>query len=287
MVWFIFAFLAAFFESLKDVFSKKGLKNIDEYIVSWSFGFFALPFLIPLLFFIEIPSLGNQFWIALLVGGSLNVITTILYMKAIKYSDLSITVPMVTFTPLFLLMTSPLIVDEFPNFLGLIGVLLIVLGSFTLNIKQRHEGYFAPFKALLKEKGPKLMLLVAFIWSISSNFDKIGVQNSSPILWVIAVNIFITLVMLPIMLYKSQRSVQQISTSYKALLPIGLFSALTLIFQMTAINLTLVAYVISIKRTSAIMSVLFGYFIFKEKGIKERLIGTIIMIIGVLLITLS
>jgi uncharacterized membrane protein len=263
------------------------LKNIDEYIVSWSFGFFALPFLIPLLFFIEIPSLGNQFWIALLVGGSLNVITTILYMKAIKYSDLSITVPMVTFTPLFLLMTSPLIVDEFPNFLGLIGVLLIVLGSFTLNIKQRHEGYFAPFKALLKEKGPKLMLLVAFIWSISSNFDKIGVQNSSPILWVIAVNIFITLVMLPIMLYKSQRSVQQISTSYKALLPIGLFSALTLIFQMTAINLTLVAYVISIKRTSAIMSVLFGYFIFKEKGIKERLIGTIIMIIGVLLITLS
>ncbi len=287
MVWFIFAFLTAFFESLKDVFSKKGLKNIDEYIVSWSLRFFALPFLIPLLFFIEIPSLGSQFWIALLVGGSLNVITTILYMKAIKYSDLSITVPMVTFTPLFLLMTSPLIIGEFPNFLGLIGVLLIVLGSYTLNIKQRHEGYFAPFKALLKEKGPKLMLLVAFIWSITSNFDKIGVQNSSPIFWVIAVNIFITLVMLPIMLYKSQRSVQQISTSYKALLPIGLFSALTLIFQMTAINLTLVAYVISIKRTSAIMSVLFGYFIFKEKGIKERLIGAIIMIIGVLLITLS
>jgi len=287
MIWFIFAILTAFFESLKDVFSKKNLKNIDEYIVSLSLRLFALPFLIPLLFFIEIPSLGNQFWIALLIGGSLNVITTILYMKAIKYSDLSITVPMVTFTPLFLLMTSPLIVGEFPNFIGLIGVLLIVFGSYTLNIKQRHEGYFTPFKALLKERGPKLMLLVAFIWSITSNFDKIGVRNSSPIFWVIAINVFITLVIFPIMLYKSQRSIQQISTSYKTLLPIGLFGALTLIFQMTAINLTLVAYVISIKRTSAIMSVLFGYLIFKEKGIKERLLGATIMVIGVLFITLS
>lgn len=243
--------------------------------------------LIPLLSFIEIPSLGSQFWQALFIGGSLNVITTILYMKAIKYSDLSITVPMVTFTPLFLLITSPLIVGEFPNFFGLIGVLLIVLGSYLLNIKQRHGGFFAPFGALLKEKGPKLMLLVAFIWSITSNFDKIGVQNSSPIYWVIAINIFITLVMLPIMLYKSQRNVKQISASYKALIPIGLASALTLIFQMTAINLTLVTYVISIKRTSAIMSVLFGYLIFKEKGIKERLIGAVIMVVGVCFITLS
>lgn len=287
MLWFIFSFFTALFESLKDVFSKNSLKNIDEYIVSWSLRFFALPFLIPLLFFIEIPSLENKFWLALLVSGFLNVIATIFYMKAIKHSDLSITVPMVMFTPLFLLLTSPLIVGEFPTFLGLIGVLLIVLGSYTLNIKQRHEGYLVPFKALLKETGPKLMLLVAFIWSITSNFDKIGVQNSSPIFWAISVNIFIILVMLPIMLYKSKRNVQNIRTNYKVLFPIGLFSALTLIFQMTAISLTLVAYVISIKRTSVIMSVLFGYLIFKEKDIRERLVGAVIMIVGILFITLS
>lgn len=287
MLWIIFSFFTALFESLKDVSSKKSLKNIDEYISSWSLIFFALPFLLPLLLFIEIPSLGNKFWLALLVSCSLNVIATIFYMKAIKHSDLSITVPMVTFTPLFLLFTSPLIVGEFPTFLGLIGVLLIVLGSYTLNIKQRHEGYLVPFRALLKEKGPKLMLLVAFIWSITSNFDKIGVQNSSPIFWAISVNIFMILVMLPIMLYKSKGSFQNIRTNYKTLFPIGLFSALALIFQMTAISLTLVAYVISIKRASALMSVLFGHLIFKEKDIRERLVGAVIMIIGVLFITLS
>jgi uncharacterized membrane protein len=155
-----------------------------------------------------------------------------------------------------------------------------------LNLNEKEKGYLAPFRAILKEKGPRLMLAVAFIWSITSNFDKIGVQNSSPIFWAIAINIFLFLLMLPIMLYKSRKNIKKIPTNLGSLIPIGLFGALTLISQMSAINLTLVAYVISIKRTSAIMSVLFGYFIFNEKGIKERLAGAVIMVIGVLFITL-
>lgn len=287
MIWFICAVLTAFFESIKDIFSKGSLRNIDEYMVSLALTLFALPFLAPFLFIIKIPHLGNQFWTALFLGGSLNVIATILYMKAIKYSDLSLTVPLVAFTPLFLLITSPLIVGEFPKFFGLIGVVLIVVGSYILNIKEKHRGYLAPFRALLKERGSKLMLIVAFIWSITSNFDKVGVQSSSPIFWIIAIDTFIALVMTPIVFYKSQRNIKQISVALRTLIPIGLFGALTAVFQMKAITLTYVTYVISIKRTSAIMSVFFGYLIFNEKGIKERLIGVITMILGVLFITLS
>lgn len=282
-MWFIFAVLTAFFESAKDVFSKKGLEETDEYVISWALRFFALPFVQPMLFFIDIH-IDEKFWIALLIGGSMNVLTTILYMKAIKYSDLSITVPMVAFTPMFLLITSPLIVDEFPSFMGLIGVLLIVAGSYVLNIKEMNKGLISPIKALLKEKGPKLMLLVAFLWSITSNIDKIGIQNSSPILWVVSVNVFIAMLLFPVML--SRRNIQ-ISKSLKALIPIGLCSALALIFQMTAISLTLVVYVISIKRTNTLLSVLWGFLIFNEKGIKERMLGTVIMICGVLFITLN
>ncbi len=287
MLWVVFSLLTALSESLKDICGKRSLKNVDEYIVSWSLRFFALPFLIPLLFFIQIPSLNTKFWLALLVSGSLNAVATILYMRAIRHSDLSVTVPMVTFTPLFLLLTSPLIVGEFPRPLGFLGVILIVLGSYTLNIKQLNGGYLTPFKTLLKETGPKLMLLVAFIWSITSNFDKIGVQNSSAIFWAISINVFITLVMLPVVLLKSKKHTLTIRSHYRLLLPVGLFSALTLVFQMTAVQLALVTYVISVKRTSAIVSVLLGHLIFKEKGFRERLTGVIIMVLGVLLISLS
>jgi len=287
MVWFIYAFLTAFFESMKDVFSKKSLKDMDEYVVAWSLTFFSLVFLLPMLFFIKIPTLTSQFWIALLIGGSLNLVATVVFMKAIKHSDLSLTIPMITFTPLFLLITSPIMLGEFPNLMGLIGVILIVMGAYIMKLKHMKRGLFAPFRALIKEKGPRLMLLVAFIWSITSNFDKIGVMNSSPMFWVAATGLFMAIVMLPVMLFKSKNSISNIKSGYKVLIPMGIFGVASSIFQMTAISMTLVAYVISIKRTSAIMSVLFGHFLFKEKGLKERLIGVVIMVLGVVLITLS
>lgn len=287
MLWLLFAALTALFESLKDVFSKKSLKHIDEYVIAWSLGVFALPFLLPLLFFIGIPAIGDKFWLALVVGGLLNVVAITLYMKAIKSSDLSITVPMVAFTPLFMLLTSPIILGEFPAALGVAGIFLIVIGSYVLNIKKRRDGYLEPFRALLKEKGSRIMLGVAFIWSITSNIDKVGVQNSSPIFWVIASIVFVVAAMLPVVIYKSKRNMKLVPLNWKLLLPIGLFMALTLIFQMTAINMTLAAYVISIKRTSVILCVFFGWRVFREKGIRERLLGAIIMILGVVLITLS
>ena len=286
MLWFIFAFLTALFEATKDVLSKKSLKDIDEYVVAWSLPFFALPFLLPILLFTEIPSLGERFWLALVTGGTLYAFTLVLYMKALKSSDLSITVPMLTFTPLFLLITSPLMVGEFPGIFGLIGIFLIVAGSYLLNINKKSQGYLAPFKALLKEKGPRLMLVVAFIWSITSNIDKIGLQNSSPLFWVIAVDIYVALLMLPLCTFRRNRKTAQIRANWRALLTLGLFGGLTAVCQMTAISLTLVAYVISIKRTSAIGGVLFGYLIFKEKGIRARLVGAIVMVFGVLFITL-
>jgi uncharacterized membrane protein len=242
--------------------------------------------LLPFLFFINTPELGNRFGLALLVGGSLNVISMILYIKAIKVSDLSITVPLITFTPLFLLVTSPLIVQEYPTIMDAIGMVLIVAGSYILNLKEKAQGYLAPFRSLFREKGPKLMILVAFIWSITSNVDKVGVQNSSPTFWAIANYSFIATAMTPIMLYKADDRLTQIRQNFISLIPIGLCHGTAVLFQMQAIDMTLVAHVISVKRMSALLSVLLGHLIFQEKGLKERSIGAAIMIFGVVLITL-
>lgn len=287
MIWLLFALFSALFDSLKDVSSKRSLKHVDEYAVSWAFRFFATLFILPVLFFAGIPSIGSRFWEAMIIGGTLNIVTTVLYMKAYKHSDLSITSPITAFQPLFLLITAPVMLGEFPSTVGLMGVLLIVFGSYMLNIRQKQNGYLAPFRALFKEKGPRMMLAVAFIWSITSNFDKIGVQNSSPVFWTFAQSLFLAMGLLPLALYKSKQKFMQILPHFKKLAPIGLFSALTLVFQMTALGFALVAYVSSIKRTSSVISVIFGHFVFREKGVKERLAGAVIMVLGVLLIALS
>ena len=304
MLWLILALLAAFFESIKVVLSKKSLsEETNEYIVAWSMRFFALLFLLPLLLFIKIPVIGNQFWEALFISGLINTITTILYMKALKLSDISLSHPMTTFTPFFLLLTAPFLLGEFPNIYGLIGVLLIVLGAYSMNISKFNEGFFAPFKALITEKGPILMLAVAFLWSITGTYDKIGLLNSSPIFWVISIHVFLTITLFPIMIIKSKNkstnkieknifdnlfiAKKQIVSNIRILALIGLSVALLHICQTIALSLTLVVYVSAIKKLSVLMSVIFGYLFFKEKNIKERLFGATIIVIGVIIIALA
>ena len=286
MTWLILGIFTAFFEAIKDVFSKQNLKKSDEYVVAWSLAFFSVIFLTPWVIYTGIPALNSQFWFSLLIGGSINAVTTLLYIKAIKVSDLSLTVPLVALTPLFMLLTSPLIVGEYPKFFDYIGILLIVAGSYLLNIKEKSQGYLAPFKALLNEPGPKFMLIVAFLWSITSNFDKIGVKNSSPIFWLFSLFGTMTILLLPVLLQKTPNPSRKILKQLPMLATMGFFNAIGVLCQMQALTLTLVVQVIAIKRTSVLMGVLFGHFIFKEKDIQQRLLGAGIMILGVFFISL-
>ncbi len=287
MIGILLSLCVALFDSFKGLMSKKFLQELDAYVLAWGLYFVMVILLLPVLFFIEIPEIGSKFLLALIVSGGINVITTILYMKAIKCSDLSLCAPITAFTPLFLLITAPLINREFPKTVGIIGVILIVIGTYVLNLKDKKEGLLMPIKGLFKEKGVRYMFVVAFLWSISSSFDKIGVQNSSPLIWSLTVALFVMIILFPIMLFKSKNSLAVISPNMKKFFVVGIIYTLTTVTQMVAISMTLVAYVISIKRTSAVLSVVWGRLIFKENGFKDRLLGAVIMVVGVIMIVLS
>lgn len=285
-MWIILAFGVALFDSLKNVVAKSTLKNVDEYVVAWSNCFFSAILLIPVLFF-EIPEIKPMYYVGLFVSGSLNVAALVFFMKSIKHSDLSITVPLTTLSPLLLLITSPIIVGEFPNSQGISGMVLIVLGAYLLNLKSSWQGFFAPFKAIVFEKGPRYMLFVVLLWSITANFDKIGVVNSSPLFYSFTIQAYIGLILLFFVIPTFKRQPQLFKNNFKSLSGIGVLSALTIICHMIAISLTIVPYVISIKRTNSILSVIFGRIFFKEGNLKERLTAAILMFIGVLLVTFS
>lgn len=287
-MWIILSFLTALFEASKDALCKRSLKTIDSLLVAWAWKALTLPFLIPLLFTIPWPdNLSASFWTALIIGGMLNIVSTILYIEAIKSSDLSITLPLLSFTPVFLLGVSPLLVNEYAKPIGALGVFLVFLGTYTLNIKEKKTGYLVPIQPLFKERGPKLMLGVAAMWSITANMDKIGVVESSPIFWSGSVQIFISIGLSFALLFKKTALKSMLKHGNMQLGVIGLVSALGLLCQMEAISIGLVPYVISIKRTSILFGVIFGWIFFREEGLRSRLTGSVIMVSGVFLVTLG
>jgi drug/metabolite transporter (DMT)-like permease len=222
--------------------------------------------------------------LALVSGSILNTISFLMYIKAIKLADLSLTVPLITLSTLFFVITSPIIVGEYPSLINFFGMATIVGGSYILNINQNNQGYLAPLKFMWQQKGCQLMLLVALIWSITANIDKVGVLSSSPVFWLIFHYSFIALAMFPIVWHKSAKKLYQIRQYFPSLLAMGLLGAIAVVFQMKALELTLVARVISVKRLSTMLTVVWGCLILKEDNFQQRILGSAIMIFGVFLV---
>jgi drug/metabolite transporter (DMT)-like permease len=296
-MWLLLASLTAFFEACKDATGKQSLKTLDEYSVLFGFMSIGVVVLCPVLWLSGgIPTLQPNFWWALLIGGSLNIWAFTLYVRALKIADMSLTVPLVTLTPLFLLATSPLIVQEWPTWADGIGVILLVIGSYALNLQaptvdapalsvSSRPPLFSPLLAMVRNRGSRLMLFVAFIWSITSNFDKIGVVNSSPLFWVFSLFAVIAAGMVPFV-FRPGRGLKPLVAQWRLLGITGGFNVIAVTFQMLALPMAPVTQVIAVKRMSALLSVLFGHFFFGEKGLRSRLIGAAIMVSGVVIMSL-
>ncbi|MCK5581506.1 MAG: DMT family transporter [Candidatus Omnitrophica bacterium] len=284
-MWVFLALVTAFFTSFKDVIAKKISDEVDAYVIAWAWAFFPLPFLYTVLFFDGVPVVQPLFWKALGFSTAILTVAYVLYFKGVKCSDLSLAVPMLSFTPLFLLVTSPLILKEFPRPFGMLGVFFVVGGSYVLNFQPSQRGVLAPFKRLLENRGSRYILTVSVIYSIGANIDKMGVVSSSPVMWITAMNTTLSITLGILMIAKNKNVFTQIKQNWFFLVIIGLSGAIALVAQMYAIRVALVLYVIAIKRTSVVITALWGFFMFREKGVRERSVGIALMIAGVFVIS--
>ena len=286
MLWFYLSLATAIALSTSDVLSKIALKKSDDVIVAWARWGLASPFLLFLLFYIDIPELDSTFWIATIIALPLEIAAILLYVRAIRLSPLSLTIPFLALTPVFLILTSFLFLGELPDQKGVVGILLVACGAYLLNLKNSGKGLLAPIKVIAKEKGSLLMIVVALIYSITSNLGKIAVLHSSPLFFAIIYANMLSLILLPMALRGKGKLFRDIKVRPILFIMIGLTYGLMMVTHFSAIQLVDVAYMISVKRTSMVFSVLYGWILFKEKNIGERLLGSVVMIAGVVLITL-
>jgi len=176
-MWFFLSLVSAVSWSLTDVFGKKLTKTYPV-IVTLTYRYvFSIPFLLIYLAFIEIPKIDPNFWLVILILLPLELTAAILYLKAITVSPMSLVTPFVAFTPVFLLLTSFLILGETVSMGGALGIVLIAIGAYMINFSRKN--YLIPFKKLFQEKGILMMLGVAFLYSITSNLGKVAIQYSS------------------------------------------------------------------------------------------------------------
>jgi drug/metabolite transporter (DMT)-like permease len=270
---FLLSVFVAILESFKDIHSKGILRDYSPLLLMTNMKIFASLFLLP--FALLHPQISDYrtFLLVYPINVLLNFFAFYLYFSAIRVSPLSLSLPMLSFSPVLLLFTSRVMLGEEFSGMGILGVFMVFAGSYILNISKIRAGLLEPIKAIFKERGSVYILIVVLIWSITANLDKMGVSSSSPIFWSFSMSL--GLGVLGFLALKLRMSFNF------PFLYLSLSDTLSTLFQMIAISLIPVPYVISIKRLSVLFSSLWGIIFLGEEA---NLMGILFMILGGIII---
>jgi len=290
LLWFPITLLCAVSLATSDALTKKALAaRHNEYLVAWFRLMLMLPLLFALLLAVPIPPLEPEFFRTLLTLLPLELAALLLYFKALKLSPLGLTVPFLALTPVFLLVIPYLLLGERITLTGGLGILLIAAGSYALNLHSYSEGFLAPFRAIRRERGALCMIGVAVIYSLTSTLCKKAISLSSPLFFAGLQPVLLFLCLTPVVLWKERNELAVLRGAgilRAALLP-AFFSFMETVAGVVALSLTNVAYMIAVKRLSLVVGILYGHFLFREKGLRERLAGGALMVAGVALIVIG
>ena len=284
MIWLTAAILSAFFAGLTSILAKCGIKKTDSDLAT------ALRTIVVLIFS----------WIMVLVVGSLHTITEIqpkafiflilsglatgaswiCYFKALSAGDINKVVPIDKSSTVLTVLLAIICFGETSNLvMKLIATAILAVGIFLMVEKKKREE---------KQESKTWMLyalLAAVFAALTSILAKMGISGVESNLGT-AIRTGVVLIMAWVIVFARGKQAQLKSIDKKELLFIGLSGIATgasWLCYYYAIQNGEVSVVVPIDKLSIIVTVIFSYFVFKEKLSKKALTGLCLMVVGTLL----
>jgi len=227
-----------------------------------------------------------EFLIYLVIDVLLITVVMWLYFRALQISPLSLCVPFLSFTPVFLIPTGFIILGELPLPSKAFGVALIVAGSLAMHRRLFAQGWLAPAKAVIREKGSRYMLLVSLLFSVTNTLDKKLVTMSDIFTEAFAYGFGLSISFW--IMGRVQRSdfAAAARGNWKWISLAATLDAVSLLFQLASYAYIAVVITVSIKRAGIVLSVLAGWLFFHERNITDKVIAASVMFCGVLILYL-
>ncbi|MBO5447033.1 EamA family transporter [bacterium] len=227
-------------------------------------------------------SYGFSFWNYVLLAGFLCTLGTVCLIKALQCGELSVLGPINSYKCLVGLLFGFVILGEIPNIKAILGVLLIICGSWFI-FDTVKEGF--SFK-LFKRKDIILRFCALFLTGAEAAVLKKIILISSPaecfILWCFSGFAFSLILVLLLKKKLQPLFKKDLLSIFVIAVCLGLMQFSTnIVFEKLNVGLSLALF-----QLSSIIAIIFGYKVFKESHIVKKLIGAIIMIVGSCLILL-
>jgi len=282
--WAVLALLSAVALAASDGFAKSLSANFDFWRTTAQRHFFAVPLLAAVLLFTSPVSLGGEFWRTLALLLPLEVAAAFLYVYSISISPLSLSLPFLSFTPVFMIFTSRAVLGETLSARGILGICLVVSGAYVLHLG-RGARFMDPFKSLVRNRGSLGMLAVAALYSMTSVLGKKAALVSGAVFFGAFYFVVLGFVIpLTAVLLGKLKPADVVNTRPAAIMS-GLMLGLMGLLHFLAITRGEAAYVVSVKRMSALFGVLIGAVAFGERFWGYRMFGAALMVAGAALVS--
>ncbi len=239
--------------------------------------------LLPMILHNRLPF---DFWLYSVIGGIFGALGNGCMVKALQKGDLSVLGPINSYKSVVGMIFGIFMLGEIPGLWGLLGIALIISGSyFVLDTTDERFTW-----ALFRRKEIQYRIAAMVLTAIEAIFVKKVILVSSPLMslatwcWFGCLFSFVFLFVFGV---KVRDEMGKITVP-------GMKKYLYLVVCIGTMQFSTnfvfdrmpVSYALSLFQLSTIVSIVFGYRIFRETNIRKKLAGSVIMIIGSVVIIL-
>ncbi|MFN8390045.1 MAG: EamA family transporter [Bdellovibrionota bacterium] len=281
--------LSAFTHALMSFLIKR---SGDKQIFSWLYNFCTLLifFPVPVYYAVTEPEVFGAIPITILLVGMLHYAYLYTFARALHDGDLSLVYPIIRSAPAFVLVAGVLILHEQVSVLGASGVLLTVLGVYVLCVRGSGlRSAFSPMKDAIRNESTRFALLTALATTGFSLADKVLVASVPPALYTYLLHLMVTLYMTPQIVVSKPRAAlwEEVRAQLRSLFACGFLDPFGYFLVLAAFRVDKVSYVLGMRQVSIIIAVMMGGLLLKESGMRQRLIASAIIFLGILCISFA
>ncbi len=216
----------------------------------------------------------------------LNVGANFAFFRALQLSPISVTLPVLSLTPVFSALLGSVFLGERLPARALAGVAMVVLGAFVLAARMPHRP--SGERRMRLEPGSLVMAGVALGWSATMLLDKLALEHIGAIPHALVLHTGVAAVAAGVLGRGGLRAtLPQLRRNGPALAATIVFGALALGSQLLAIRELPIGFVETLKRgVGGAMAVVWGRAFFDEPVTVTKLVAIGLLAGGVALLTL-
>ena len=267
------------------------LKKSERKIVFiWWFLLVSAILYLPVFLFyypeISIPPAG---WLCIVATGIIHGVYFWCMGGAYQRGDLSLVYPLARGSgPLFVPILAVILLKEEISPLGMMGIALIIGGIYCVHLRSfSGSAFLEPFRAL--RGGASLWaLFTGLAIAFYSLVDKVGVGLVFPPVYIYLMLLITWLIITPWILIRERGWLKSEWQNRKgSIIVVGFLSGFTYLMILFALRISKVSYVAAVREVSIVLSSYYGVVLLGEKHGAQKLLGALLITLGVVAIGLS